>query len=248
MSITIVIPLILGWAASLLVNYLADVLPATRRFSTPICNQCAAKYAWTDYLLLKGCATCDHPRGWRMWITQFLGLLSTLYIWLSPPKGLGFWLGFILLIYLAVVFVIDVEHRLVLHPTSYFGAILGLLIGIKLHGIFPTLLGGVLGFGIMFGLYYLGIIFARRISRRRGDTVIEEGDALGFGDVNLAGIFGFMLGANLIWIGILFAILAGGVTSLIYIFGMLLLKRYEAYAAIPYAPFLIFSVLFFLYF
>jgi len=42
-----------------------------------------------------------------------------------PPKELGFWLGFFLLIYLAVVLIIDLEHRLVLHPVSYFGVALG---------------------------------------------------------------------------------------------------------------------------
>jgi len=247
MNIMIGMPLILGWAAAFFVNYLADVLPATRRLSTPACKQCAAEFAWTDFLLLKVCSACDHPRGWRTWMTQLLGMMATIYIWLIPPQGLGFWLGFLLLIYLAVVFVIDVEHRLILHPVSYFGILLGLLVGIKLHGILPTLFGGALGFGIMYILYYLGILFARRISKRRGEAVIEEGDALGFGDVNLAGVLGLILGGNLIWIAILFAILAGGVVSLFYIFWMMALKRYEAFAAIPYAPFLILSALFFLY-
>ena len=248
MNITIIIPLVLGWAAALLVNFLADVLPATGRLSTPACKQCAAEFTWTDYLLLKRCSACDHPRGWRTWITQLLGVMATIYIWLFQPQGLGFWLGFVLLIYLAVVFVIDVEHRLILHPVSYFGVLLGLLIGIKLNGILPTLFGGVLGFGIMFALYYFGVLFARWISKRRDETVVEEGDALGYGDVNLAGVLGLMLGGNIIWLGILMPILAGGLVSIIYIIWMLALKRYEAFAAIPYAPFLIFSAIFFIYF
>lgn len=248
MNLSIGLPLILGWVAALLVNYLADVLPATRRLTSPACTQCAAKFAWTDYLLLKGCSACNHPRGWRTWITQILGVVATIYIWLSPPQGLGFWLGFVLLIYLAVVFVIDIEYRLVLHPVSYFGIVLGLLVGTILHGIIPTLIGGAAGFGIMYLLYYLGILFVRWMSKRRGETVIEEGDALGFGDVNLAGVLGLILGGQLIWIGILIAILAGGAVSLVLILGMLALKRYEAFAAIPYAPFLILGAIYILYF
>ncbi len=248
MNLTIAIPLILGWAAALLVNYLADVLPAMRQLTTPACKQCAAKFRWTDYLLLKNCPACGHPHGRRTWVTQIFGVAATIYIWVSPPQALGFWLGFFLLIYLAVVFVIDVEHRLVLHPVSIFGAALGLLVGSILHGIVLTLIGGAAGFGIMLLLYYLGILFARWMSHRRGETVIEDGDALGFGDVNLAGVLGLILGWPLISVGILTAILAGGLVSLVIILGMLALKRYQAFAAIPYAPFLILGAILLLYF
>ncbi len=246
MDITILIPIFLGWLAALFVNYAADVLPATRRLTSPACSQCAAKPTWTDYLLLKGCRGCGRPRGWRTWVTQFVGVAATVYIWLSPPQGLGFALGLILLIYLAIVFVIDMEHRLILHPISIIGALLGLGIGYLLHGIRLTLIGGAAGFGIMFILYYFGVLFARAMSRRRGDP-IEEGDALGFGDVNLAGVLGLMVGWPLIWIGVLTAILAGGAVSLIIILGMLAFKRYKAFAAIPYAPFLILGAALLLY-
>ena len=248
MNITIAIPLILGLFAALLVNYLADVLPATRKLTSPICKHCTAKITWADYLVFKPGTDCGHPRGKRAWATLILGIMATVYMWLSPPVELGFWLGYILLIYFAVVFVIDIEHKLVLHPVSYFGVVLGIIIGTKLHGIINALLGGVLGFGIMFGLYYLGVLFARTMSKRRGETVIEEGDALGFGDVNLAGILGLILGVKLIWIGIIFAILAGGALSLVLILGMLALKRYENFMAIPYAPFLILSAIYIIYF
>ena len=242
------LPILLGWLAALLVNYLADVLPATRKLTSPICTHCTATTAWTDYLLLKPCSACGKWRSWRTWITQISGVTATFYIWLSPPPALGFWLGWILLIYLGVVFIIDIEHRLVLHPTSYVGAVLAFYIGTTIHGAATSLLGGAAGFGIMFVLYYLGILFARWMSKRRGETVIEEGDALGFGDVNLAGILGLLLGWPLIAAGILTAILAGGAVSLLIILGMLALKRYEAFAAIPYAPFLILGAVWLLYF
>lgn len=246
MNIFIVIPILLGWLAALLVNYLSDVLPATRKLASPGCLHCSAKSAWTDYLLLKNCSTCGKPRSWRTWLMQLFGVAASLYIWFTPPQGLNYWLSFILLIYLAIVFIIDVEHRLILHPLSYPGIGLGLLIGITLHGIQSSLLGGAVGFGIMYLLYYMGILFARRISRRQGETV-EEGDALGFGDVNLAGIIGLILGWPLVSFGILAAVLAGGVASILLILGMLLLKKYQAFAAIPYAPFLILGTILLLY-
>ena len=233
MNLSLGLPILLGWLAALLVNYLADVLPAARKLRSPVCTDCTATTAWTDFLLLKPCSACGKRRSWRTWITQFVGVAASLYIWLSPPPALGFWLGWVLLIYLGIVFIIDLEHRLVLHLTSYVGAALTLLIGVQIHGLKTSLLGGAAGFGIMFALYYLGILFARWMSKRRGETVIEEGDALGFGDVNLAGILGLLLGFPLIIGGILTAILA---------------KRYEAFAAIPYAPFLILGAIWALYF
>ncbi len=248
MNTAIALPIILGWIAGTLVNYFSDVLPATRQLTSPVCKHCSTQTTWIDYLLLKRCANCKQGRGKRTWVVLVGGIVSTVSMWISPPSDLGFWIGYILLTYFAIVFVIDVEHRLILHPVSYFGAVLGLIIGTKFHGVDGSLLGGALGFGIMFSLYYFGVLFARWISKRRGGTGIEEGDALGFGDVNLAGILGLILGVKLIWIGVLVAILAGGAVSLVLILGMLAFKRYEAFSAIPYAPFLILSAVYILYF
>ncbi len=172
-------------------------------------------------------------------------LAATLYFWIDPPLRIGFILAYLLLIYLGIVFVIDLEHRLIMHPVSITGAILGLGIGWYAHGLVPTLLGGAFGFGSMFLLYYLGELFTRYISKRRGEPVDEV--ALGFGDVNLCGVTGLLLGWPVILAGILFTIFAGGIGSLLVIAIMLIRKRYNAFTPIPYAPFLIFSVLFYLF-
>ncbi len=246
MDITIAFPFILGWSAALLVNYLSDVLPATRQLTPPACTRCSAKFAWTDYLLLKKCTSCGVVRGWRTWLTQFLGMVATVYIWLFPPKALGFWLGYLLLIYLAVVFIIDIEHRLILHPTSVFGAILAFGLGILMHGIKATLLGGLAGYGIMYALYAFGVLFTRYRAKRMVNAGIEpdDEDALGFGDVNLAGVLGLLLGWPAIWFGLLLGILGGGIVSILLVIFMLIQKRYKKDALmvfIPYGPYFILS-------
>jgi leader peptidase (prepilin peptidase)/N-methyltransferase len=71
--------------------------------------------------------------------------------------------------------------------------------------------------------------------------------ALGFGDVNFAGILGLLLGWPGISAGLLFTVLAGGLISLLIILGMLITKKYKAFTAIPYAPFLILSAFYLLY-
>jgi leader peptidase (prepilin peptidase)/N-methyltransferase len=215
------------------------VLPATRRFSRPACPQCGAEFSTTDYLLLKACPSCGKPRALRAYLTQAILFIGTAYIWIHPLKSLNFWLAYVLLIYLGVVFVIDLEHRLILHPVSLAGAALGLVIGIQVHGLQVALIGGAVGFGIMLLAYYLGEWYVRV---KKVDDV-----ALGFGDVRNSGVIGLMLGWPLILAGLLVAILLGGVISAMYIGVMMARKKYQAFAAIPYAPFLILSVLYVFY-
>ena len=67
------------------------------------------------------------------------------YLWNEPPAKLGFAFSVVLLTYFVIVFVIDMEHRLILHLTSIAGAVLGLAAGWLSRGIVPTLLGGLGG-------------------------------------------------------------------------------------------------------
>jgi len=241
----IIIPLLLGWLAGLLVNYLADVLPVTRSFSRPVCLHCQAPYRWGAYLFFHNCTACGSHRKWRTFIVQAVLTVAPILLWFFPHPGFPFVLAFILFIFLCLVFVIDFEHRLILHPVSLFGAVLGLVVGIYLHGLGSTLIGGAVGFGIMLAFYFFGELYVRYMSRKRGITTDEV--ALGFGDVNFSGILGLLLGWPRISAGLLFAVLAGGLISLFIIMGMLVTKKYKAFTAIPYAPFLILSALYLLY-
>ncbi len=243
MNISILVPVILGWLAALLVNYLSDVLPATRRLSQPACPHCNAEAAWGDYLFFKKCQACGKFWRVRAIVVQALTLAMAIYIWINPPTRLGFWITFIVLVYMLVVMVIDLEHRIVMHPVSLLGAALGLIIGTMLHGLAETLAGGVAGLGFMYILYAFGQLFSKQISKRRGEPIE---DALGFGDVTLAGVLGLFLGWPLIVAGLLGSILFGGLITLFIVIGMLVTKRYQAYTAIPYAPFLIIGALYIL--
>ena len=152
--------IILGWLAGYFVNYASDVLPFTRRFSQPTCPHCQTPFSWADYLTLHACRSCGKGRSLRTWLVQILAVASFSYFWLVPSKALGFWLGAIVLIYFGIITVIDLEHRLILHPTSLFGAVLGLIVGILVHtrrygllgGVGNTLLGGLIGFGLTLAL------------------------------------------------------------------------------------------------
>ena len=261
MVFTLLIPILFGWIAGLFVNYVSDVLPVTRRFSQTTCSHCQASFAWVDYLTLHACRNCGTRRSLRTWIVQIVSIASFTYFWLFPPFGLGLPLSLIVLTYFGVIIVIDLEHRLILHPTSRVGAVLGLIVGTYLYskngdivsGLLTSVVGGIAGFGIMFGLYQLGTLVARFRSRKMraaGQTEDDE-EALGFGDIFLTGVLGLMLGWPNIVLGITAGALVGGVIGLLALLGHLIQKRYSENSLmtfIPYGPSLVLGAFYILYF
>ena len=97
----------------------------------------------------------------------------------------------------------------------------------------------------MLVLFFLGEIYLRFLSKKRGEPIDEV--ALGFGDVNLGGVLGLILGWPGISAGLLFAILMGGLVSGGYLIYTMASKRYRPNTAIPYAPFLILGAMLLLY-
>jgi len=253
MNAFILIPIVIGLAVGLAVNYLADVLPHTRKFSQPVCLHCGKPYHLRDYLLMRACTQCGNKRGARGWILLLIMVAVHVYIWLNPPARLNYVVSILLTSYLATVFVIDLEHRLILHPTSLFGSILGLGVGWLTHGLVPTLLGGLAGFLIMLTFYLFGMLFTRIRARRlqRAGQPVDDEEALGAGDVILATIIGLMLGWPLIWFGLLAGILLGGSVSLLLVLWLAVTRRYKENALmifVPYGPYFIISTFLILYF
>ena len=261
MNTILLIPAVLGWVAGIFINYASDVLPITRRFSLPVCSNCQAAFSWADYLILRACRNCGARRTLRTWIVQILTVASFLYFWLYPPTGLGLPLSLIVLTYFGLIIVIDLEHRLILHPTSMAGAVLGLIVGTyiysKADGVpasaLKSLLGGIAGFAIMFILYQFGALVARIRTRRiqSAGQAADDEEALGGGDVFLAGVLGLMLGWPNIILGLTYGVLVGGFISLLAIIRLLIQRRYTENAMmsfVPYGPSLILGAFYVLYF
>ena len=237
--------IVIGWLAGAALNYLADVLPATRSFAVASCRHCQQTIGWLDFHLVRKCRSCGAPRSPRAWSVQVASVAAVFTIWFMPPKVLGPYLAFLVFFYFAAVFIMDVEHRIILHPVSITGAILAVPLGVWLNGWVKTLLGGIAGFGIMLALYYFGELFSRALARARKQPIDET--ALGFGDVNLSGVLGLMLGWPRITANLFLAILLGGLVICRYILFMVLRIRDQAFTAIPYAPFLLIAAAILLY-
>lgn len=239
--LNILIPIVLLTAGILsggLINYLADVLPRDRKLNPPECGHCGTTQNYAAYFINPVIySKCGHRRPLRHILVVLGASAAALWMWYYPPGRIGGVAGFILLVYFGLVVVIDLEHKLILHPVMIAGIFICGVVGFWRHGLVSTFIGGISGFGIMLGLYWLGGQFSKWMSRRRGEPVDEV--ALGFGDVNLAGVIGLLLGWPGILPALILAILLGGAGSLIYLVWMWLSRQYQAFAAIPYGPFLV---------
>lgn len=237
--------LIFGGVLGVFLNYLADVLPYTRTFSSPVCQHCGSNITFQEYILFKPCPHCAQLRSTRAWVILILAILGTPILYYFPPEKFGFWISLPYLLYFALIALIDIEHRAILRETIFAGIIIAIPIGVVWNGWLNTILGTVFGFGAMLGIYYLGVLFNRLASKKRGVAIDEV--AFGYGDVNLSAILGIFLGWPKIGISLFVSIMLAGLLSGVYLICSLINKKYQAFTAIPYAPFLVFSAIILLY-
>lgn len=252
---------------SYVVNYFADIMPLGRGLEKYQCKQCSQPYTFSAYLRFLPCPNCKKKISPRHWVVLGLSILATVFLFLFPPGKSASMQGFTyvyiaLFFYFMLVFIIDLEHREILYFLSFLGMIACIVVGVWLHqdtvnilslankpfynGLANTVLGVLVGAGIMFALYLLGLLFSVIVTRIRKEKVAEV--ALGFGDVIMAAILGSLLGYPGIYGCLILAILLGGLFSLVYIIVMKIKGKFQALTAIPYAPFLIISAMGLLYF
>lgn len=188
------------------------------------------------------CKACGGRRKLRTLIVEVSYIVAFILMWRFPSENTGFIVSTLLVFYYGLVSIIDLEHRVILHGVSLIGFILGMIVGIELHGWLPTALGGLAGFGFMLIVYYLGIWFVKLSKHwRKIETSDDEG--IGFGDVNLSGVLGLMLGWPGVIAGLVLAILIGGGASFLYLILALIGRKYRPTLALPFGPFIAASAL-----
>jgi leader peptidase (prepilin peptidase)/N-methyltransferase len=237
-----------------LINLLADQLPRWRRVRRlPFCPQpkCQAPrppWAWlatVAYLRLKPhCAECNTRISWRHPAVELGTAALFAFLWYRYGASAEFRYLALFTLYSTIFFivlVIDLEHKLILNVVIYPAWALALL-GSFFHPVASftklALLGGALGFGLLFLVYYLGELFVRVVSKARGKDINTP--AFGFGDVRLGGFIGLVLGFPYVLHALFYAILLGGLVGMIYwLIRAVILRDYSPFTAIPYGPFLV---------
>jgi leader peptidase (prepilin peptidase)/N-methyltransferase len=240
---------LLGLLVAVLLNLCADQLPRWRRLRRapfcPYCEQVRPGWAWIStlaYLRFRpSCSHCGSPISWRHPLVEVGTAALFAFLW---HRYAGTTLLVPYTVYTAIfilVLVIDLEHKLILNVVMYPAWILALL-GSLLH---PdpyfyrlALLGGAVGFGLLFLVYLSGVLFIRVVSKARGKDLNTV--AFGFGDVRLGAFIGLVLGFPLVFQAVLLAVFLGGLVGSLYWFvRAVVLRRYSPFTAIPYGPFLV---------
>lgn len=236
-----------GYLLGAAVNYIVEWFYLQREaYSVEQAEQILSS-GWVRYLAWPFSTGKD--RFWqkaRILIVEALFTAAAIWLWFFTPELVELWWGVPVLAYFSIVIIMDIEYRVVLHEVSIAGAVLALVVGVSRWGWVETLIGGVFGYIVMYLFYKLGEVFVRWVSRRRGEELDEV--ALGFGDVNLSGVVGLILGWPRIILGLFFAVFAGGAVSVLFVILSVLLRRFRAFAALPYAPFLAVAALAMLFF
>ena len=211
-----------------LLNLACDRLPKKRIgkvLGWPSCARCGSRLGARNYLALPGwllagnrCQNCQERLPLRRTLVELGCMILFAYLWWRHVEATQF---LVLAVYgciLIMFFVIDVEHRLVPNHLLGAAAICALafsLLGVRI-GLGSTLLGGLTGLVIFFGL-----------------ALLRPG-AMGGGDVKLAGLIGLMNGFPEVLQALVLGVLLGGITA-----GLLMAARLRSGKSyIPYAPFL----------
>jgi prepilin signal peptidase PulO-like enzyme (type II secretory pathway) len=264
LPVFIILTAIAGLFAGGLVNALADDLPQRRRLGVPHYpdDTPRPRIAWLGVLaFLTGHR--KSPGGAALSLRYPLAELATsglmvLSIFSALQNEtfytvvLAFWLVFMAIFVLITV--IDVEHRLILFVVMRPAFLLALIYIAVLAVTYEStslavdkLIGGAVGFGVFFLLYNGGFLFTYLLGKMRGREIGEV--AFGYGDVMLAGFGGLLLGWRYQIIAMFITVFLGAFGALLYLTARRFLgKRYQAFAAIPYGPYIVIATLLMLLF
>ncbi len=225
---------LVGVVVGSFLNVCIDRLPGGKSIINPpsACASCNRRLSIRDlvplfsYLWLRGrCRYCGTPIPRRLPAVELaMGIIFPLLYW---QQGLTLVLGFSLVYasVLAVIFVIDIEHQLILDKVVFpmmvlalafavFNPVLGINAGWRL---ISSVSGGAVGLVIM--------LIPFLVSR----------GGMGFGDVKMAALMGLITGFPKVFIALFLSITLGGLVAVVLL-TLGIKKRREA---IPFGPFLV---------
>jgi len=152
------------------------------------------------------------------------GLIFALLYWhygLSPALGIMIFYACLFII----IFVIDLEHGLILNKVVYPSLVVALLLALLprpwltqwiVTGIANAAIGGAIGFALFLLI-----------------AIVSRG-GMGWGDVKLAALIGLAAGFPLVFLAIIMAAILGGIVAV----AMVIAKKKQRRQTIPFGPFL----------
>jgi len=224
---------LLGLVVGSFLNVAIYRLPRRMRFVTgrSQCPDCGTQLKWyhnvplVSYLALGGrCAFCSNRISLRYPLVELLNGVFYVYFF----RELGFSFQFVAHAFLAsaliVVFLIDLEHRLIPDSVTLPGMAVALVLSLSSDGI--GIVAAAIGLFVGGGALYLLALL--------GDWLFKK-ESMGGGDIKMAA----MLGAFLGWQKVLFVFIASAVIGLaVSLVLMLFSTKLRQERLVPFGPFL----------
>jgi len=231
---------IMGLLVGSFLNVCIDRLPQNKSIAYPPshCEACQHKLSTKDlipvfsYLRLRGrCRYCQASVPKRLfWVELATALIFALLYWhygLSVDLGV---MAFYACLFI-IIFVIDLEHGLILNKVVYPSMVVALLLALLPQswltqvtwltqviepGIASAALGGAIGFAIFLLI-----------------ALVSRG-GMGWGDVKLAALIGLATGFPLVFVAIIMGAILGGIVAV----PLLIAKKRNRRETVPFGPFL----------
>lgn len=200
------------------------------------CPKCGHQIAWYDnipvlsWLILRGrCRHCRQPISLMYPLVELATCIIWVYfVWLFGPT-LSAVRAAVFFTLLLGILVTDARAYIIPDEFTIGGVVLGLILtvlgaylangsGGAMHGFVFSLIGGLLGFGILWVVGFLG-------------TIVLKQDAMGGGDIKMMAMVGVFVG----WTGVLLTIFLGALIGTVVFLPLALMGRKKL---VPFGIFL----------
>lgn len=182
------------------------------------CPRCGKQIAWYDNIpvlswifLLGKCRHCRQPISLMYPLVELTtGAIWVFAVWLYGPTIAAVRAGVFFTLLLGIL-VSDARAFIIPDEFTIGGAVLGLIltaIGGGAHGVAFSLMGGAVGFGVLWAVGWLG-------------TKLLKKDAMGGGDIKMMGMVGIFVG----WTGVALTIFLGALIGTIAYLPLMLITR-----------------------
>jgi leader peptidase (prepilin peptidase)/N-methyltransferase len=208
------------------------------------CPNCKKKIAWYDnipiisyLLILAKCRKCKKKISFQYPLVELITIITFLAIYFIYGVTMTTILLVILFLIFIIIFFIDLKHFIIPNSLTFSMMVLGFVKSFdqNLISLFPnyfnSLLGGILGYGIIWSI----IFFYKLIRNKEG---------MGLGDAKLLAVIGFWFG----WIAIPFVIFSSSIIALITVIPSLLNKSKKLSSEIPFGPYIIIGCILYIVF
>ena len=209
------------------------------------CPNCGKTIKWFDniplisFILLRGkCRDCNKKIGSQYFLVELLSVLSFLLIYYLFGISITSLLFAILSIFFIIIFFIDLKHFIIPNTLTSPLMAIGFIKSFDPNlntSIFPnylnSLLGGIIGYLIIWTIIYLYKKF-RNI------------EGMGLGDAKLLSAIGFWFG----WISLPFIIFISSLVALLVVAPSLVNKSKKMSSEIPFGPYIIIGCILFISF